>query len=151
MAKSNITTLITSVALMISVAACGPSLTISNVDYSQPIESVLSPDADNVVTDQRYAISFSVAPILEEEDVTSADPIRLIRNNNGYYFVTAAGFSNVYVFEVGEGELDLKRIINLTDDSLGQPAFNQRGDHIEVIDLATGDSYRVNEEGRMGG
>ncbi len=149
MAKSKLLTLFISVALMISVSACGPSLVISNVDYAQPIESVISPDADNIATDERYAISFSVAPILEEENVDSADQIRLIRNNKGYYFVTAAGFSNVYVFEPAESELKLKRKIEITENGLGQPALNQRGDHIEVVDRATGNTYQVNEEGRI--
>jgi len=149
MAKSKLTTLITSVALMISVAACGPSLVISNVDYAQPIESVISPDADNVVNDERYAISFSVAPILEEEEVDSADEIRLIRNSRGYYFITAAGFTNVYVFEPAENELKLKRKISITEDGLGQPALNQRGEYIEVVDRASGNTYQVNEEGRL--
>jgi len=149
MAKSKLITLITSVALMISVAACGPSLVISNVDYAQPIESVISPDADNVVNDERYAISFSVAPILEEEEVDSADEIRLIRNSRGYYFITAPGFMNVYVFEPAENELKLKRKISITEDGLGQPALNQRGEYIEVVDRASGDTYQVNEEGRL--
>jgi hypothetical protein len=149
MAKSKLLTLFISVALIISVAACGPSLVISNVDYAQPIESVISPDADNIVTDERYAISFSVSPILEEENVGSADQIRLIRNNKGYYFVTAAGFNNVYVFEPAESELKLKRKIEITENGLGQPALNQRGDHIEIIDRESGNTYQVNEEGRI--
>lgn len=149
MAKSKLTTLVTSVALMISVGACGPSLVISNVDYAQPIESVVSPDADNVVQDERYAISFSVAPILEEENVSSADEFRLIRNNRGFYFLTADGFANVYVFAPAESELKLENIISITEDGLGQPAFNQRGEYIEVIDRATGNTYQVNEEGRL--
>lgn len=150
MAKSKLTTLITSVALIISVAACGPSLVISDVDYAQPIESVASPDGNNIITDQRYAISFSVAPILEEENVSSANEVRLIRNNRGYYFVTAAGFNNVYVFEPSESELKLKSKIELTADGLGQPALNQRSDHIEVVDRSTGQTYQVNEEGEIG-
>lgn len=135
---------------MISVAACGPSLVIQNVDYSQPIESVITPDADNTVHDQRYAISFSVAPLLADEGVSSVNEVRLIRNNKGYYFVTAEGFSNVYVLQAAEGELTLKTKIQLTGNGLGQPAFNQRGDHIEVVDRASGQTYQVNEEGIRG-
>jgi hypothetical protein len=148
MANYTLSTLIISVALMMSVAACGPSLVISDVDYAQPIESVVSPDADNIIKDERYAISFSVAPILEEENVGSADEFRLIRNNRGFYFITAAGFNHVYVFEPADGELNLKRKIEITGDGLGQPALNQRGDHIEVIDRATGETYQVTETGR---
>ncbi|MEX1062329.1 MAG: hypothetical protein WEC12_01890 [Balneolaceae bacterium] len=134
---------------MISMAACGPSLVITDVDYSQPIESVLSPDENNVVQDQRYGISFSVAPVLEEENVASADEIRLIRSSRGYYFLTAAGFANVYVFGPADGELELETIIEITEEGLEQPALNQREDHIEVIDRATGDTYRVNQDGRI--
>lgn len=136
---------------MVSVAACGPSLVIQNVDYSQPIESVLETDGDNSVHDQRYGILFNVTPILEEEGVSSVDEIRLIRSDKGYYFLTAAGFSHVYVLEPGESELSLKEAIHLSEEGLSQPALNQRGDYIEVIDRATGDSYRVNEEGSIGG
>lgn len=149
MAKSKLTTLLASVALMMGVAACGPSLVITDVDYAQPIESVLSPDGNQVVHDQRYAISFSVAPILEEENAASANQVRLIRNSSGYYFVTAAGFNNVYVFEPKGGEPRLKRKIELTEQGLGQPAMNQRGDHIEVIDRDAGVSWQVNEDGRI--
>jgi hypothetical protein len=147
MAKSKLTTLLTSVAIIFSVTACGPSLVLTDVDYSQPIESSLTPNSDNVVNDQRYAISFNIAPILEDENVSSVSEIRLIRNNKGYYFVTASGFEHVYVFEPAESELKLKRKIEITSQGLGQPAFNQRGDYIEVVDRATGDTYRVNEEG----
>lgn len=147
MVKFKTTTLLTSVALLLSVAACGPSLVIHNVDYSQPIESVVAPGEDNIVHDQRYAISFSIAPLLTEEGISSVEEVRIIRNNMGYYFVTAAGFSNVYVMEPAEGELGLKTKILIGQSGLEQPVFNQRGDHIELIDRSTGQTYQVNEEG----
>ncbi len=148
MVKNYITTLFISAALMLSVAACGPSLVITDVNYTQPVESVVSPDADNVINDRRYAISFSITSILEEENIASTDEVRLIRNRSGYYFVTAAGFNHIYVFKPASGELELENKIELTTDGLGQPALNQRGDHIEVVDRATGQTYRVTEEGR---
>jgi hypothetical protein len=95
MLKQASITLSLCVALLFGAAACGPSLVIQNVDYSQPVESVLTPDGDAMVHDQRYAIKFSISPILEDEGVSSVDEIRLIRNRAGYYFVTAEGFSNV--------------------------------------------------------
>ncbi|MGF1670736.1 MAG: hypothetical protein ACFCU6_09820 [Balneolaceae bacterium] len=149
MAKSNITTLLFGVVLLLGTVACGPSLVIQNVDYAQPIESVLSPDSDNIVHDQRYAVKFSVSPILEEEGTGAVDHVRLIRNRAGFYFVTASGFQNVYIFEPSENELKLKRKIEITTAGLGQPAFNQRQDHIELIDSATGDTFRLTEEGRL--
>ncbi|MEX0639318.1 MAG: hypothetical protein WDZ29_03565 [Balneolaceae bacterium] len=147
MLKNHITALASCVALLFGATACGPALVIQNVDYSQPVESVLSPASDHSVQDLRYAVSFSIQSILEEEGVDSVSEIRLIRGHKGYYFVTASGFSNVYVFEPGESELQLKTIINVAEEGLGQPAFNQRGDHIELIDRATGQTTLVTEEG----
>jgi hypothetical protein len=148
MAKPTITTLAMCVAILFGAAACGPSLVIQNVDYAQPLESVLSPDMDNQVHDQRYAIKFNISGILEEEGASSVDEIRLIRSSAGYYFVTAAGFNNVYVFETDERELKLKRKIEITGDGLGQPAFNQRDSYIELVDRATGNTYNLDHEGR---
>lgn len=136
------------VALLLGVAACGPSLVIQDVDFSQPLESVLSPDSNNEVHDQRYAIKFNISGILEKEGSSSVDEIRLIRNRGGFYFVTASGFNNVYVFETDDSELNLKRKIEISSDGLGQPAFNQRDGHIELVDRATGNTYNLDETGR---
>lgn len=143
MLKQASITLSLCVALLFGAAACGPSLVIQNVDYSQPVESVLTPDGDAMVHDQRYAIKFSISSILEEEGVSSVDEIRLIRNRAGYYFVTAEGFSNVYVFEADESELKLAKKIEISGDGLGQPAFNQRDTYIELVDRATGQTYNL--------
>ncbi len=148
MAKPTITTLSLCVAILFGAAACGPSLVIQNVDFAQPLESVLTPDSENQVHDQRYAIKFSISGILEKEGADSVDEIRLIRSSAGYYFVTAHGFNNVYVFETEESELKLKRIIEITRNGIGQPAFNQRNTHIELIDRATGDTYNLDHVGR---
>ncbi|PWN07600.1 hypothetical protein [Rhodohalobacter mucosus] len=147
MAKPTITTLLSCVALFFAAAACGPSLVLQNVDYAQPIESVLTPDSNNQVHDQRYAIKFTITDILSEEEISSVDQIRLIRNSAGYYFVTAPGFSNVYVFETSESELKLSTRISVSDSGLDQPAFNQRNTHIELVDLSTGNTYNLDQNG----
>ena len=132
---------------MAGVVSCGPSLVIQDVDYSQPLESVLSPDSDNIVHDDRYAIDFSITPILEEEGRSSVNQIRLIRNHAGYYFVTANGFRNVYVFAPAESELELENTIEFEEKGLGEPAFNQRNEYIELVDLSNGETYRLDHEG----
>ncbi|CAN5261322.1 hypothetical protein BH23BAC3_BH23BAC3_11970 [soil metagenome] len=148
MAKPKLTTLTLCVALLFGAAACGPSLVLQDVDYAQPIESVLAPDENSEVHDQRYAVKFSIAPVLEEEGLTSVDEIRLIRNRAGYYFLTAAGFNSVYVFEPAESELALATKIEITENGLEQPAFNQRDEHIELVDLGTGETYNLDQSGR---
>jgi len=148
MAKPKLTTLLMCVALMFGAAACGPSLVLEGVDYAQPVESVLAPDDNAEVHDQRYAVKFSISPILEEEGISQVDEIRLIRNRAGYYFITAAGFNNVYVFEPSDSELALATIIEITEDGLEQPAFNQRDEYIELVDMGTGESYNLDQSGR---
>ncbi|TVQ03891.1 MAG: hypothetical protein EA359_08155 [Balneolaceae bacterium] len=135
-------------AVVMGTMACGTSLVIQDVDYSQPLESVLTPDADNRVHDQRYAIKFSIIPVLQEEGITSVDEIRVIRNRAGYYFITASGFSHVYVFEPDESVLKLKNKIEIAGEGLGQPAFNQRNTHIELVDMISGQSYNIDQNGR---
>lgn len=147
MAKPTITTLSLCVALLFGAVACGPSLVIQDVDYAQPIESVLSPDSDNQVHDQRFAVKFNISGILEEEGASSVDEVRVIRNSSGYYFVTASGFNNVYVFETDASELKLAEKIEISSEGLGQPAFNQRDSYIELVDRASGDTYQLDENG----
>lgn len=147
MAKPKLITLSLCVALLFGAAACGPSLVLQGVDYAQPIESVLAPDSNAEVHDQRYAVKFNISPVLEEEDVSSVDEVRLIRNSAGYYFLTAAGFSNVYVFTPEESELSLETKINITENELQQPVFNQRDGQIELVDMSTGDTYNLDQNG----
>ncbi|MDX1591585.1 MAG: hypothetical protein R3283_06470, partial [Balneolaceae bacterium] len=147
MTKQTILTFSMCVAFLIGTSACGPSLVLENVDYAQPIESVLTPDSDNQVHDQRFAIKFNITNILAEEDLSSVNQIRLIRNSAGYYFVTAAGFNHVYVFEPAESELSLTSRISVAENGLGQPAFNQRSTHIELVDLSSGSTYNLDQNG----
>lgn len=149
MATLRFSSLIFSIALLFGVTACGPSLVLQGVDYAQPVESVLEPDSNNEVHDQRYAVKFTIAPVLEEEGISSVDEIRLIRNTAGYYFMTASNFTSVYVFEPGESELSLKNKIEITEEGLQQPAFNQRQGQIQLVDLETGDTYNLDHNGRI--
>ncbi|MCC5940994.1 MAG: hypothetical protein JJU37_05580 [Balneolaceae bacterium] len=143
-----LTTLSVITALIFTAVGCGSSMVIQNVDYSQPIESVLAPDADQMIHDQRFAIKFSIAKVLEREGMQTVDEVRLIRNRAGFYFLTAQGFNNVYVFEPGERELKKKEIIEISSEGIGDPAFNQRDRYIELVDRATGQTYNLDQTGR---
>jgi hypothetical protein len=52
------------------------------------------------------------------------------------------------VFAPEESELSLETIINITGNGLQQPAFNQRNGQIELVDMATGDTYNLDQNGR---
>ncbi|MEX0681248.1 MAG: hypothetical protein WD097_07680 [Balneolales bacterium] len=135
-------------AILVFMVACGPSLTLTNVDYSQPMESVMSPDANGNVEDPRMGISFDITPLNVEERGENAslpDEVRLIRSNEGYYFVTAPGYSNVYVFTSAEGSLELHATIPVSEAGLAEPAFNQRAPYIQLVDGSS--EYRLTKDG----
>ncbi|HCT52173.1 MAG TPA: hypothetical protein DF712_06895, partial [Balneola sp.] len=87
------------IAALLLMSAC-KTFEVKNVNYAQQIESVLIPTNEGVVNDSRYGISFNILPFQYQEIQDSSsvfvDEVRLIRNSNGYYFITATGFQNVY-------------------------------------------------------
>ena len=103
------------------------------------LQEPLSPSQKNTL--QLYL------PIFVAEGSSSVNEVHLIRNNDGYYFVTANGFQNVYVFAPGEGELKLENTIEFVENALGEPAFNKREGYIELVDLSNNESYRLDHEG----
>jgi len=139
---------ISAAMLLVFAVACGPSLTLTDVDYAQPIESVASPDQNGNVEDVRLGIKFNVAELnIKERGEGSSLPeeVRFIRSRDGYYFVTAPGYRNVYVFEVEERALDLSTVIRVSEAGLANPAFNQRSPYIQLVD---GDvEYRLTKDG----
>ncbi|MDI6402854.1 hypothetical protein QLX67_12675 [Balneolaceae bacterium ANBcel3] len=128
---------LTVVMLLAFTVACGPSLTLTDVDYSQPMESVASPDQNGMVNYIGTGISFDVTPLNVKERGEGAalpEKVRIIRNRDGYYFVTAPGYRNVYVFTPEERALKMEERIRVSDAGLANPAFNQQGTHIQLID-----------------
>ena len=69
-------------------------------------------------------------------DSTNADSkeVRVIRNNEGYYFIAAKEFKNIYVFGSGNGSMVLENKILVTEEGLQNPVFNQRNTYVELID-----------------
>src|SRR5690554_6088908 len=103
-------TIALSVSVMMLIGtACKSSFVVENVDYTQRIESVLTPDENGNVQDIRHGISFNVLPFQYQEyadtSFLAVEEIRLIRNSNGFYFITANDFNHVYVMEPEAGKL----------------------------------------------
>ena len=118
-------------------ASCS-SLVLKPADFSWPVESVLKADNDGNVSIQRYSIIFNVKPLFLKETGDSTayqnEPIRVIRNTKGYYFMVANNFKNVYVFNVNDGAFSLCKTIEIFKKTgIVNPAFNQRSPYIELV------------------
>jgi hypothetical protein len=104
------------------------SLTLAPVHYQWPIESVIPVDGKGNIDDARNFIVINVKPLLFEETKDSVHvsgiELRVIRDMDGYYFMTAAKFKNVYVFAPDEGKLKLEKKIPVSETGLTSPAFN---------------------------
>ncbi len=124
--------------VIFSVIAFGcASLTLAPVHYQWPVESVLTVDGKGNVEEARYNIEFNVKPLLFEETADSVHvsgiELRIIRDMDGYYFMTAPKFKNVYVFASDEGKLKLEKKILISETGIASPAFNQRPPYIQLL------------------
>lgn len=123
--------------LLSAFAACSV-LTLQPANFAWPIESVLPVNDEGVVMEERYSIEFNTLGLFYEEFQDSSayngNSIRMIRDNVGYYFITAAKFKNVYIFRDEKGALVLHKKILISESGVEDPAFNQRAPYIELID-----------------
>lgn len=147
--------LIQTITMICVVAAllltgCKQSMVISQVDYSQSIESVLQPDEDGTVEDKKNGLKFNIKPIqfAETQDTSSVTTkqVRYIRGQEGYYYLTAPAYKNVYVMAPEKSKLVLKETLKVSDEGISEPAFNQRLSHIQLLNRSTGDIWKVNAE-----
>lgn len=144
-----------SIALLFSFFAvfvgCKQTLVISEVDYSQPIESVLQTNDDGVVNDVRSGLSFNILPLqyAETKDTSSVstEEVRMIRGKEGYYYITSPGYQNVYVMAAEKGTLKLKKKIMIKEGGIAKPAFNQRNPYVQLLNRETGENYALTAEG----
>ena len=124
------------------------SLTLTPAEFSWPLESVLKIDNNGFVKEDRNSISFDTKALFLEETEDSlgyaGKTLHLIRNNEGFYFMTAVDFKNVYVFTVEENAFSLENKIQINETGLKDPAFNQRKPFIELLD--DGITYKLSSE-----
>jgi hypothetical protein len=130
------------------LTACS-SLLLEPAQFSWPIESVLKVDKDGFVKEDRHSIYFNSVALFFEETQDSLSyagkTIRLIRNYEGYYFMTSTDFKNVYVFSVEKSAFSLLNKIQINETGLINPAFNQKGPFIELLD--DGNTYKLTSDG----
>jgi hypothetical protein len=131
------------VGILLLTASCS-SVQLDRVNFGWPVESVVTVNNANVFEDVRYAVSAGVGKLALEEfqDSTAlrGAQLRLLRNTEGYYFLTGPRFKSVYVFEPGESSLSLSTAIAVSETGLRNPALNQRPPYVELID---GDNVRI--------
>jgi hypothetical protein len=122
--------------LAIMFAGCA-TLLLRPADFSWPIEVALKPDGKGNVLIARYQMSFNVKALLFEELQDSVavtkHTLHLLRDQAGYYFITAKGFKNVYVFGQGDGALKLEKKIFISEKGLEAPALNQKTPYVHLI------------------
>ncbi len=125
------------VGLAFLLPACS-SLSLQQVDYGWPVESVLNVKENNTVSEGRYAISFNVAPLAEKEfedpNALKGKEIRLLRSNEGMYYITGPNFKYVYVMTPQASELKLRNKFEVSKTGLKKPALNQRDPYVELLD-----------------
>lgn len=126
-----------SILCMVLLVSCS-SLTLENVDYGWPVESVTTVSPENMVAEGRYALSFNIAPVAQEEfqDTTAlrGSQVRILRDHEGFYYLTGPRFKHVYVFKPGRQELNKESIIEVSQTGLQNPALNLRPPYVELLD-----------------
>jgi hypothetical protein len=117
--------------------ACS-SLKVEHVNFAWPVESPLTVTSSNTVEDVRYGLSFSVAAVAAAEFADSmalrGNVIRIIRNPEGFYFLTGPKFKHVYVLAPREGALVHHAALEVSTTGLLAPALNLRIPYIELLD-----------------
>lgn len=113
-------------------------LTLAPANFAWPIESVLKVNDEGEVNEERYSFSFDAKGLYYEEFEDSLAyldrELRIIRDVQGYYFITGAKFKNVYIFRAYDGAMVLNNKIFISEFGFENPIFNQRTPNIELID-----------------
>jgi hypothetical protein len=139
-------------ALLLTLPNCA-SLTIKPVDFSWSYESVLTADAAGIVSGEPKTISFDAGVLFRAEDAaqgTAANKtVRIIRDREGYYFVTSAGFKHVYIFGSATGKMSLEKKVLIAEQGMEKPFFNRRDQGIELG--ANGQVYLLTRKGIVSG
>jgi hypothetical protein len=125
------------------------SLTLTPANFAWPIENVVTTDNTGSVVIDRYSTEFNASNLFKAEFGDSTEivgkELRVIRDQFGFYFMTAEGFMNVYVFEVDNGKFVQSGKIFITKDGMTNPALNQRAPNIELLD--DGRAYILDNKG----
>ena len=139
-------------AALLALSGCA-TVTIKPVDFSWSFESVLTADSAGMVSGEPRTIAFDAGALFTAEagkQGTAANKtVRIIRDRDGYYFVTSNGFKHVYVFASERGELTLEKKVLIAEEGMEKPYFNRRDQGIELG--ANGRVYLLTRKGIVPG
>lgn len=126
------------VSTVLLVAGCA-TIVLEPADFSWPVETVLMVNANGFISEERHTFDINTKPIFYEEFSDSNSyagrEIRIIRNKEGYYYLTGEGFKNIYMLQCIEGGMKLKKKLTVSDSlALKMPVLNQKLNGIELID-----------------
>jgi hypothetical protein len=129
------------------------SVTLKPVDFSWSFESVLTADSAGYVKAEPKTIAFDAGELFRAE---TKDPgaaagtiVRIIRDSDGYYFITSPGFRHVYIFTGANGKLTLEKKVLIAEQGMEKPFFNRRDLGIELV--ANGQVYLLSKKGIVTG
>ena len=129
------------------------SVTLKPVDFSWSYESVLTADSAGYVRAEPKTIAFNAGELFRAETkdpaAAAGTVVRIIRDYDGYYFITAPGFKHVYIFNGAKGELTLKKKVLIAEQGMEKPFFNRRDLGIELV--ANGQAYLLSRKGIVSG
>lgn len=119
-------------------------------DFSWPVENALKVNERGYISEERYTFNLNIKPIFMEEfndpNLAIGKEIRIIRDVNGYYFITGSNFKNVYVLLPVEGGMKVEEKILISEtEPILSPAFNQKSPNIELLDGSK--KYLLNNKG----
>lgn len=123
--------------IFITIYGCS-QLSLEPSNFAWPIETVLDVQDDGTVQESRYSFATNVRELFIAETNDSSSfvnsSVRIIRDVDGYYYITSSGFKNVYLFFAKDGKLNFYDKYMVSEFGLDLPAFNQRNPYIEVLD-----------------
>ncbi len=128
-------------------------IVIEDVNYAWRTENRIKINSDGLVKGPPFTLVFDLSKVLVAENVAieeiTGKKLRIIRNQKGFYFLTAPLFKKVYVFAEDEGALKLKTEIAVAEAPMENPAFNLRGETIQLI--TDNRTLKINENGIVKG
>lgn len=148
MNKNNILTIF--ILIFIFIFSSCSTFKIENVKYGWNGEYFAEPDENGDFTIPKNSMKFNILKLLEEEGIKNKITdikLRIIRDDEGYFYITGDKFKYIWVFKTDESSLKLKNKIELLKGrTLEDPKFNEKKPNIKVF-LKDKSEFIINKDG----